>query len=71
MGGGRGGKLVSLMIFSLPPCGVCRSPVPSVYSINYKRKKKNMVVVERKLIVVYNEGVRTQQRDDKEKVTPG
>ena len=39
MGGGRGGKLVSLMIFSLPPCGVCRSPVPSVYSINYKRKK--------------------------------
>ena len=28
------------MIFSLPPCGVCRSPVPSVYSINYKRKKK-------------------------------
>ena len=23
----------------MPPCGVCRSPVPSVYSINYKRKK--------------------------------
>ena len=25
---------------SLPPCGVCRSTVPLVYSINYKRKKK-------------------------------
>ena len=35
-GGGRGGELVSLLIFSLPPCGVCRSPVPSVYSTNYK-----------------------------------
>ena len=38
-----GQKLVSLMIFSLPPCGVCRSPVPSVYSINYKRKKSRYI----------------------------
>ena len=38
--GGRGGRVFSLLIFSLPPCGVCRSPVPSVYSINCKRKKK-------------------------------
>ena len=29
-----------VVLLSLPPCGVCRSPVPSVYSINYKRKKK-------------------------------
>ena len=28
-----------VVLFSLPPCGVCRSPVPLVYSINYKRKK--------------------------------
>ena len=25
-----------------PPCDVCRSPVPSVYSINYKRKRKGV-----------------------------
>ena len=39
--GGREQGSFSLLIFSLPPCGVCRSSVPSVYSINYKRKKAN------------------------------
>ena len=30
-----------------PPCGVCRSPVPLVYSINYKRTKHNPYHVSR------------------------
>ena len=32
-GGGREGSSFSLLfLFPLPPCGVCRSPVPSAYS---------------------------------------
>ena len=30
----------SITLSTLPPCGVCRSSVPSVDSINYRRKKK-------------------------------
>ena len=33
---------------SLPPCGVCRSTVPLVYSINYKSKKNKLQTQQQK-----------------------